>query len=306
MITQLTKKIIVYILIFFFTIVVLIFGYFTYKIFFSSSEFKLDFLTDLEFSKLTEREDEKEENEYEEIVYSSCKFGEKEILHQEAKVFFSRASIGAFESCEDFSSQRTCSDGLWLGNPRFKFSSCERTIDCKFDEETIIKNGESIILYSRDSVPFGENCENYKSIRLCNESILTGSQSFQYKVCTVDRSGVCEISGITLGNEQSRTFFSKGVVPFGESCENYMQKRICSSGTLYGDGEYSLLSCVTEEPKKCVTDAGVEISHNKDKILYSAQTPQGQFTCVYLRQKRNCFNGILDGDEEYKYESCQD
>lgn|GEM_PF-5604169 len=178
-------------------------------------------------------------------------------------------------------------------------------IDCRVDDETILKNGESIELYSRDKVDYGIDCERFKGVRTCKESFLIGNSDFKYKECSIDMSGVCNINGIALGDSQTRAFFSKEVVEYTDSCKNYMEIRVCSLGKLYGNEEYSYSTCTEKIPNKCILD-GKEIYHDNSGIFYSKVKAESGHSCQFFAIDRKCTDGALDGLEEYKYSSCSE
>jgi len=304
--TPATKKVILYLLLIFFVVIAGVSSFYLYNIFFVDEGANMNFLNDPEFANITNREEVETPDEYEEMTYLGCEFNGKMVSHQELRTFYTRASIGAYESCKQFARQRRCNDGQWMGNKRYEFSTCEKTLDCKLNYGVVVKNGEHADLYSRSEVPFGDDCEKYKGTRTCKESVLLGNKLFKFDKCTVSHEGVCEVDGQFLASGQAKKFYSKKEVSYQENCDDFTINRVCSSGNLFGDEEYKYLSCIKLAPKNCFTTTGVEIKHNDKKNLYSSQTPYKQFNCNYLSQERHCDNGILDGDEEYKYETCTD
>lgn len=116
-------------------------------------------------------------------------------------------------------------------------------MDCKLNEDTLIENGKSIELYSRESVPYGRSCEPYKGTRVCKETILTGNAAFKYKTCEVSNDGICKIPDgkggeNILADERSHTFYSQEQVEYDQSCSDVSQNRLCSKGILYGDPQF--------------------------------------------------------------------
>ncbi len=313
--SPITKKIIFYILMSFFVIGFLVVVFFGYKILFSDKSVTLPKINLSILDELIEKQEEIEkgkENGFLEESSKPCIFRGQEVQSGKRAFFYLRPSVSAFESCDSVKQARACNDGQWFGDPRYKFTTCERTIDCKIDDETIVKNTEAIELFSRKTVSYGDDCNHYKKKRVCRESVLTGSPDYKFKTCVVDTENTCQIAGLTLANGQSRTFFLKSEVPFGESCgDNNMMKRTCEFGVMNGDQNFTELFCKVHDPANCVLD-GVEVEHGGGRVFYSKRHAENGHDCNFFAyfgkngEGRVCNNGILSGMEEYKYSFCVD
>ncbi len=266
---------------------------------------------DKEFKNIiTDKRTEIEEKEIEYADYKNiaCLADGQEWEHGTVKTFYSRISISVHEKCSNFSLKRRCDDGFWLGNKKFTYSKCVRTVECRIDAETTIKNGEEIELYSRNVVPYGDNCERYKGKRTCVETILTGNSIFKYKECRVSKEGVCRGADplgreYTIPNNRSHIFFSKSEVPHYDSCSNYSENRICSNGNLFGDKKYEFWACQKLKPAGCYL-GGVKVGHGQARIFYSKSSAENNKTCSFFAQVRECDNGDLSGQKEYSNSFC--
>ncbi len=168
-------------------------------------------------------------------------------------------------------------------------------------------------MYNKEIVPYGDKCERYKKKVLCRESVLIGINNFPYKNCIVDETGICKIAGIILPNGRSRPFFKFEEVPFGKKCDSKenMLMRFCDNSRLSGSDEFNKLSCKEKPPKKCKLDGAV-VEHGGTRIFYSKRTASGGHSCNFFAyygddgEGRKCFNGVLNGQEEYRYATCDD
>ena len=117
---------------------------------------------------------------------------------------------------------------------------------CSFNGMTI-PHGTTKSFYSIPTVAYGKSCDLYKQIRKCNNGVLSGSNSYKYTNCSVKGAKSCSINGTTLNHGESKTFYSKSVVPYGSSCDSYKQTRTCMNGVLSGSESYEYLGCDVEE-----------------------------------------------------------
>ncbi len=307
--SPLTKKIVIIILAFFSVGVFTIFIYFHFyskKNIINNVDWSSFFSDEKKEQQKKNDNSKKNDNEDYETKKKGCEYNGK-IAPDGAKArFYIKPSVGIYQDCKKISDIKICNNGFWNGDNRYKFSSCEKMVDCKIDEDTVIKNETEIYMYDRPKVPYGDDCEKYKAKRFCSQSFLLGPEKFKYKKCVVDYKGTCKIAGIILPNHKARVFFSTDKAPYGTTCKEFMKWRSCSAGVMQGDPKYHFLECEVQAPKDCITSAGAEIKHGTSATLYSSPTTYNNFKCIYLRKKRTCTNGVLDGDDKYIYQECVD
>ena len=67
---------------------------------------------------------------------------------------------------------------------------------------------------------------------------------------------------------------------------------------------YPYPTCTTQAPQSCtITETSVTVSHGSKKTLYKKPSlTNGEYNCE--EQVRNCYDGILDGDTDYIYDTC--
>jgi hypothetical protein len=229
-------------IIFIFFGLVILFGigfYFYYSYNESKNEVQvLDTLVDDEFNDLFKEKKEKggdEEEKQDDYVENNCYIEDVVIKSGEKIRLFSRKIVNPYENCKDFSKERICNDGFMLGDDKFKFSSCKIDVDCQLPDNSILKNGKNIKLYSKRTVPFGETCERYASYRVCKETVLAGDDRFIYKNCNISYDNSCDTgNGHILANNQTHIFYKKSVVPYGESCNDFSKRLMCSNASIQG------------------------------------------------------------------------
>ncbi len=265
------------------------------------------------FLKELEEKVEKEKKDEEEIYYEykerPCFIEEKEYPSGSVEIFYSKERVGIHENCQDYSIKRTCSDGLWLGNKKYKYLNCRIDNDCKLEEGVVLKDGEKIKMYSRRIVDFGDRCENYSIMRECRRTFLTGKKDYKYLNCEVSTEGICRIKTpegeeTIVPNNSAMTFYLKKEAEFEEGCSSISKKRFCSDGILSGEDDYKYPECQTKAPLNCQIN-GIEIKHGESKKLFSREKRTDSQLCKFFSNFVECWNGKLSSDE-YIYENCQD
>lgn len=99
--------------------------------------------------------------------------------------------------------------------------------------------GESYTFFSSVS-PSGSSCSSISQTRTCQISgSFDGNSIYNKASC----SSGCSLSGVSLTNAQSYTFYS---VSSSYSCTSNSQSRTCTDGTLGGSSSYNLASCTTK------------------------------------------------------------
>ena len=270
-------------------------------------------IVDKSFSNLFNNPSDKDDNSGEdngEVEYeeNSCYVGGVRVESGKKILMYSREVVNPYQDCKDYAKERVCKNGFLLGDKSFSFVKCERNVDCQLPDGSILKNNETIKLYSKKVVPFGQTCERYALRRTCKNTVLSGDSKYQYRECKISFQNSCEFKdGHVLADGHSHTFYSRGVVPFGDKCSNYAKRFMCSKAAVLGgniDG-YQYWNCVEEKPKDCFID-GIIIPHGKPKMLYSKRYGTEEHDCNFYKEVRKCNNGILDGQEEYQYAKCYD
>ncbi len=298
-----TKKWVIYIIFFFGLISFILAGYFIYQFYFEDT-MEIDNTTKIKLFDIEREKKVIEKTGHKKVILSGCNYNGKIVNHLERRIFYKKEFVGMHQNCIDFSEMQICDNGTWIGKRYYKFTSCKQTSDCILETGKKIKNNESIKMYSKKLVPFNKNCQKYASERRCENSILLGDEKYKYLECKVDMRGICEIGDIFLENKEYRIFYSIEKLPYNKKCKDYSFKRMCQNGILDGDEKYKFSKCIEEKPRNCFTKAGVKILHNEEKFLYSSLKSIRGFSCKYFKKKRKCYNGILDGDKEYKFETC--
>ncbi len=315
---KLTKNISFYILTFFIGLFVLMVIYFIYKTYLAPQP-NLDpniLGIDEEYKKILAEaekirlEKEKKEKKYKDYTEKPCFIAEKEYPDGSAKKFYSVVEVSPNQSCEKYALTRYCDNGFWLGDKNFKYAECQEKVDCQITDDFILKNNESIMMYSQAEVPYGQKCSDFQEKRKCIKTLLTGDPRFKFLNCQVSTKNACKRID---ENGQERiipdgkltVFYSQTKVKYNDLCQNYAQARICSKGVLSGDNKFKFFTCQKEKPKDCQID-DIIIKHNGATTLYSRQSYNNLKPCIFYSQIRKCTNGVLDGNPEFKYSKCQD
>lgn len=305
-----TNKMAFYTLLFFLFIIFMMGAFFGYK-FFLQEEKNLGegLVVDNEFNNVFNKDNGNGSGtEYTIYENEKCTVGDEIFNHGRVNKFYSRFFVGVYESCDDFSDIKKCFDGEWIGDDKFRYSTCERSVDCKTENGTIIKNGDSIEMFSKNRVFFGDNCERYKKTRVCDETKLRGGEDFKYESCFVSDDGVCNVEDVNgdikkIPNSTSRLFFLKDSVRYDDECEKYSENRFCSNGVLDGDESFSFLYCEKQKARSCFL-SGIEVGHGEGRVFYSkSKSIQGK-TCAFFAEFRRCEDGEMLGKEEYTRPDC--
>src|SRR3989344_5100108 len=113
----------------------------------------------------------------------------------------------------------------------------------------------------------------------------------------------CTLDGVTVSHNESRKFYSRNLVLFGQECKTFAETRTCKDGTLSGAAKYKFSTCTALLPKDC-TVKGVTVSHNKSRKFYSKSSVLFGQECKTFAETRSCTNGILSGAAKYKFPTC--
>jgi len=313
---NLTSKITKMILIAFFVFVgISLAGYYVYNFFESKKEpkeIKITTSVDQKLSNILNDLDKKDiKNDDKKNVIdlkNNCFIEGKSIENGSTVKMYSRKIVTTFENCEDFAKERKCDNGFLTGDKAFKYLTCDKNLDCELPNGQILKNGKSIKMYSRKKVPLGETCERYSEIRTCKNNFLTGTKEYVYPDCSVSYENTCQLeNGQIMRNNQSHKFYDVPKVEFGDNCDDHSKILTCVDTILQGGDQfkYKYWSCSEVPPKNCFID-NIIVKHNTSVELYSKEYGDKDHNCDWYKDTRHCFNGKLDGQEEYKYAKCYD
>lgn len=231
-----------------------------------------------------------------------CFVGNTSIANGSSITMYSIAAAPLGTSCSQFRQTRTCAGGYLSGNSTFQYSTClEHSQSSCAVSGTNIPNGTTQTLFSRTSVDQDDSCNDYRQERTCVNGTLSGSSSYRYLDCSVDKPDSCRLDGVTVSDGTSRTFYAQKVVSGTATCSSVSQTRTCDDGDLSGDSEYEYASCTAGA---CLIEGGTTITNGSSTKLYFAQNIPSNEQCSSYSQTRTCTSGVLSGSDAYKYPSC--
>lgn len=159
--------------------------------------------------------------------------------------------------------------------------------NCTFNGETY-SHGDIITAFQNSSVSYGEACVSEQ--RTCTDGVFSGS--YQYASCNNNQPASCLFNGQTIAHGDSVKAFQTSSVSFDEMC--LYELRTCNNGILSGSNQFA--SCNINKPASCLFN-GQTIEHGKSVIGFLTSTVPYGSTCS--AEERLCYNGILDGTNEY-------
>lgn len=108
-------------------------------------------------------------------------------------------------------------------------------------------------------------------------------------------------AGGTMEVGESREFYSRPSVDFGDSCSSYRTVRVCqASGQLSGDASFRYAACATGVAEDCALPWGGSLAHGASTSAYREGTVPYGGQCAM--ETRTCNNGVLSGT--YRNEGC--
>ncbi len=150
------------------------------------------------------------------ITKNNCYVDGVMVKHGEKIKMYTLKLVSPFDNCDRYAKERLCDNGFLLGDENFRYPHCKQDVDCELPDGTIVKNNETIHLYSRTSVPFnkrGETCEKYAFDRICRNNVLSGPKEFVYRDCRKDYSNSCTLAdGSVKANNEVFTAYKKNKV----------------------------------------------------------------------------------------------
>lgn len=228
--------------------------------------------------------------------------------------FYSVPYVQQGQSCGSYLQTRQCINGTLSGSATYKYGFCGVGASsvpgsCTYNGITMA-NGETRTFYRKENLVFGEQCQGVS--RTCVNGIVQGSNEYAYTACTAPTAPVsCVLNGITLAHGQSRTFYKREDVLFGQSCSAFGSTRTCDNGTLSGDTDYRYANCAAAGAKSCTlvtamgtTTATTTVAHGASRSFWSEYSVPYTTTCDAHRLTRTCNDGVLSGSSSYKYPTC--
>lgn len=175
-----------------------------------------------------------------------CQLPDGSILENDKSIkLYSRLKVPYGESCERYATERICKNNHLVGDERFIYKNCEVSFDnsCPVSKNKILANNQSHVFYSKNIVPFGDNCSSYTRRLMCASGLLQGGDPsvFQYWNCTEESPKDCYIGGIVMGHGDVRKLYSKEYGTKTRNCDFYDELFKCFNGELKNvDGNYTI------------------------------------------------------------------
>ena len=229
----------------------------------------------------------------------SCNVGGTLVQNNASRQFYSQPLVALGQSCGQFAQMRQCINGILTGSSAFQYISCAaqaaQAISCTVGN-TPLAEGETKTFYAP---PRGTICDSQN--RTCSGGNLSGSSAFQYISCVAANAlTTCTLDGVTIKSGDQKSFYASANVPYGSVCIG--ENRICTNGTLSGERNFNHASCIIPaSPESCKLD-GRTVAHGKSELFYSTATVLFGQDCTNFSGIRTCNNGVLDGDNSYKFE----
>ena len=226
------------------------------------------------------------------------------VAHSAQRDFYQVERVVYDQLCNNYKQTRVCTDGYLSGNVTYKYPSCQVTPakTCTLDNVTIAHTAK-YTFYSARSVASGASCSSLGQERTCTDGTLSGTATNQYSVCAPTGTRWCLLDGKYTGHNTSGTYYSQKTVPFGNSCSQFSQTRLCTDGTLAGSSSYQYASCSASTAAACTLD-GKTVDHGASAAFYSVTAPPTGETCEAYQQIRYCNDGFLSGSASFSQQSC--
>lgn len=228
--------------------------------------------------------------------------------------FYSVQYVQTGQNCSSYLQTRQCINGTLSGSSEYRYGHCgvgpsSVPGSCSFNGVTLM-NGETRTFYRTDIVPFGQQCQGVS--RTCTNGILSGTSEYAHPSCVTPNAPIsCTLNGVTIAHGQSRTFYNRENVLFGQNCSSFGATRTCDNGTLLGDTDYRYASCTAAGAQSCtlVTTSGTTtstttVAHGASRSFWSEYSVPYTTTCDAHRLTRTCNDGTLSGSSAYKHPSC--
>ena len=237
-------------------------------------------------------------------VGNRCNVAGVEMQHGETRVFYNRTIVGYNEQCSTYSQSRVCTNGTVSGGTDYDKTSCSAATSatCILNGITV-SNNQSRDFYDTSVAPYGTSCTDRRLSRLCVNGVLQGSTNYQYSSCTIGSPTSCNLDGVSVTHNLSRTFYSTSTAPYGSSCTSYAQTRTCNNGAFSGNASFDKAFCSVGGPQSCTLD-DVTVAHGTSRTFYSTNSVSYGGNCSTVAQTRTCSNGVLSGSSTYNRAGC--
>ncbi|AZZ37510.1 hypothetical protein CIK05_12135 [Bdellovibrio sp. qaytius] len=216
---------------------------------------------------------------------ASCLFNGQTVAHGSKVPAFPNSTVAYGSSC--VAESRTCDNGVLSGSSPYATCAVDAAASCLFNGQTLA-HGQSAPAFQNSSVAYGSSCVSEQ--RTCDNGSMSGS--FQYGSCNVDSAKSCLFNGQTVAHGQSVQAFPSSSVGFGSMCIS--DTRTCDNGILSGSNQYA--SCAVDAAASCLFN-GQTIAHNQSIQAFVTSTVGFGEKCS--GEERICYNGVLDGSNQY-------
>ncbi len=226
-------------------------------------------------------------------IAPDCEFNGTGLMNGDTVRAYLSSTVPVGQMC--LSEVRSCQNGKLSGNFEYAFCLPGAPNACLIDGRTI-PSGGSIKVYESASVVNGLNCEDFSQVRTCNNGILSGT--YTVTKCVTQKAKDCNFNGIIIPDGTPRRFFKYSSVPYLGDC--IAELRVCTNGSL--SGSYTFSSCQPQQAVGCNVN-GTPMSNGQTRPFYNVNTVEFGKTCP-APISRNCDNGTVSGDANYKFASC--
>lgn len=216
---------------------------------------------------------------------ASCLFNGQTLAHGSSVQAFANSSVAYNQTCQ--AETRTCSDGVLSGSNSFASCSVDVAKSCLFNGQTVA-HGQVVTAFQNSTQAYGSQCVSEQ--RTCTDGVMSGS--YQYGSCNVDAAKSCLFNGQTVAHGQSVQAFPTSSVDFGSNCIS--DTRTCNDGVLSGSNQFA--TCSVNKPASCLFN-GQTIAHNQVVQAFATSTVSFGGQCE--AEERLCYNGVLDGSNQY-------
>lgn len=215
----------------------------------------------------------------------SCLFNGQTVAHGSSVQAFANSNVAYGQTCQ--AETRTCTDGVLSGSNSYASCNVDVAASCLFNGQTVA-HGQAVTAFQNSTQAYGTQCVSEQ--RICSNGVMSGS--YQYGSCNVDAAKSCLFNGQTIAHGQSVQAFPTSSVDFGSNCIS--DTRTCNDGVLSGSNQFA--TCSVNKPASCLFN-GQTIAHNQAIKAFETSTVAYGGTCV--AEERLCYNGILDGSNQY-------
>lgn len=222
---------------------------------------------------------------------------------QETRLRFQASQVAFGQQCRSEEQRRACNDGAFGGwSGTFTFEACTVAAP-KACGNLAHGQVETRLKFQAANVPFGGSCVRETQARQCENGVMSAwSGSFQADACNIEAPKAC---GNTPHDQfELRTRYKTAAVDFGASCQEEVQKRLCTNGQLGAwSGSFGFESCSVAQAASC---GSTPHGGNETRVRFQAATVPFGATCQSEAQTRACTNGTLSGwNGSYAFETCQ-